>query len=206
MSKDKIKKIVEELTRRWQKVDTKLLLPVFPLLAKGQPVLVSRLAELANKEVASIRKALEAAHTEVNNLGEIKELFGVTVKPTRHRIRVKEKELFGCCALVAQMVPHFLGTVVEIQSLDPVTQKTVSIRVSPDGIEAFFPDNAVATLVTVDTVECDMNIASIFCNHVNHFVSVDSANRFVGENSRRFVVGLEELFYTAKKLYSAVWE
>ncbi len=67
------------------------------------------------------------------------------------------------------------------------------MSISPETEISYEPKSAVATLVRVEQSFLDGDIASLFCNHVNHFASLQSADQFMSQHPGRFIVGLDEI-------------
>lgn len=205
MSHDSFDDVIKHLVSRWQNADKMILRQLFPLLAEGKPVHPNRLAELTGKDMVSIEQALINGRTSRDEEGNVTELFGIMQMPARHRIQIGQVCLFSCCALVAQMVPILLGIPTRIESVDPISNRLVTLDISPDGIQSVEPLCSVGTLVITKQEEVLTDVRSAFCTHVHHFPDAVSAQEFVANDSRRYLVTIQQFNEASHRLCTAIW-
>ena len=196
---------VGHIAARWPRADTHILKHAFPLLAQGRPVSVNRLAQAAGTSPVSVKRTVDPGRVELDENGNIGEVFGVTLKPTLHRIELKQTALFTCCAVVAHVLPRLLGRQIEVVSEDPVTGYCVRLTIAPEGVRSVEPDTAVASMILTDKNDLQQDAPLHLCNHVHHFRSSNAANAFAAGNTRRYVLALSELDAAAQRVYSTVW-
>jgi alkylmercury lyase len=200
-----ISTIIETLVERWRGTQINTLRPAFLMLAEGGPVSIERLADSTGGELSVIKAAADRARVDIDRQGRVRELFGVTVQPTSHRIDVDGVAIFSCCALVAQMLPSLVAKTVNVESLDPISHEIIRLTITPDGILSLEPKGTVATLMALNVDMRQRQLTSIFCNHVNLFASVATAEEFVAAASGRFIIGIKELNEVGRRLYSQIW-
>ena len=200
-----IANIIDGLAERWQEADKAILREVFPILASGTAVSVNQLMEITTAGRSIIESALRQGRAGFDGKGDVHELYGVDLNPSRHRAEVDGVALFTCCALVAQMLPFILDESIQLESIDPLTRRIVRLSISPETEIFYEPKNSVATLVRVEQSLLTGDIASLFCDHVNFFASMQSADQFVSQHPGRFIVGMDEIRETGKQLYAKVW-
>jgi alkylmercury lyase len=196
---------IDHISLRWHEADKSILRQIFPLLAEGRRVHLSRIVQATGRDSDSVLAALTSGHTEPDSQGCVSELFGITREPTYHRIQTEKVVLFSCCALVAHMIPLLLEQTSTIESVDPVRNSLMRLVVSPGGVESVKPRRTVGTLVVTRSEEVLTDVRSAFCSHVRHFPDRQTAGEFAAEDSRRYVVELEELCRAARELFAAIW-
>lgn len=143
---------IELLAVRWGSAGP--LLPGFALLAQGKPVPVEEIAEASGIEIESVERAVSAARCERDPQGRLIDLYGMALAPAPHRIEIRDKTLFSCCALWAHVIPKLVDTTVQVESVDPMRKELVRLSVSPSGVESVDHPGAAATLA-VATQEND---------------------------------------------------
>jgi hypothetical protein len=200
-----ITETIGHLASRWAHADKRILRQVFPLLAKGQPVAPSRVAELTASTLPQVEAALELARAERDEQGYIVELSGLMLNPTMHRVEIGNAALFSCCALLAQFVPLLIGLPIRVESVDPVSRRIVSLNISPDGVTAVEPQEAVGSFVVTEPDGVMRDVSENFCRHVHHFASIDSVSMFAAADQRRYSLQIGELHQAARMLFREAW-
>lgn len=196
---------VAQVAVRWQDSDTEVLRAIFPLLANGTPVRPSDLARHVGTDRGRLRSALAFPRIGWDNRGRITELFGVTLRPTAHRIVVEGMTFFTCCAVVAHMIPSLVGRSADVESVDPVTGGTVRLTVTAEAVTRVDPKPALATWVATQGDRIADHVGGELCVHVKHFEDAVSAAAFCAQSDRRFSIRLDELHEASRLLYDVVW-
>ena len=194
---------IQHLAVAWR--EAKVLLPLFPILAKGEPVEIDRASEVTGVAASEIERAAAAGRCERDSEGRLVDLYGMTLAPTLHRIEVDSKIVYSCCALWAHVVPKLIGQRIAVQSVDPIRRELVRLSLDPTGVEAVEPVGATATMVVSHEEEVSDDIRASFCSQVRHFVSPESAREFAEGCSAREVLDLAGLQAEADNLYRAIW-
>lgn len=204
-SLQEISDTIEHLAQRWEQADKHILRRVFPLIAQGRPVSVDAVAKAVGTGISDVQQELLLGRAGRDGLGRVTELFGLTLSPTLHRVEVDQIALYSCCALVSHVVPKLLGRTVKVESVDPVGRKIVRLTITPNGVLSVEPSEAVGTLIVTDESGVKEDASSNFCSHVHHFVSTDSAMRFVDGNRKRYILGIEDFHEAGNRLYLKIW-
>lgn len=153
-------------------LDPALLVPLLRLLAAGEPVAVTDLADAAGLTEEATRTALAVTpETEYDAEGHIVGL-GLTLRPTRHRFTVGGEELYTWCALDTLIFPVVIDRAATIESTSPTSGGTVRVTATPTGVAAVEPATAVVSLVNPEDLS---SIRSSFCNLVHYFTSAEDA-------------------------------
>ena len=102
------------------------------LLAEGQPVSPERVAGvlgLAPEEaLESLRQRPSIEWDEAGNIVGA----GLTLRPTPHRFKLKDRTLFTWCALDSLMFPGLVGQTVQVESPCASTGRPVRVTVTPE--------------------------------------------------------------------------
>ncbi len=153
-------------------LDPAVLVPLLRLLAAGEPVAVTDLADAAGLTEEATRTALAATpETEYDDEGHIVGQ-GLTLRPTRHRFTVDGEELYTWCALDTLIFPVIIDRPATIESTSPTSGGTVRVTATPAGVNAVEPATAVVSLVNPEDLS---SIRSSFCNQVHYFTSAEDA-------------------------------
>jgi len=165
---------------------------------------IEEIAAASGTTAERITNALAAARSERDAEGRIIDLYGLTLRPTLHRLEIGPKTLFSCCALWAHVIPKLVTTTVRIEAVDPIRREIVRLSVSPEGIDVVDPADSVATLVVTTREAIDANVSRAFCSQVRHFVSRESARQFAAARPSCHPVTLAELHRAADELHDGI--
>jgi len=190
------------LASRWRGAG--LLIPAFALLARGQPLTLAEIAQASAATDEDASHALAAARAERDSNGRFVDLYGLTLSPTLHRLDIRGKVLFGCCALWAHVVPRILNAPIRVESVDPIRREIVRLSITPDGVEDVHPVGSAATLAVATREAIEADVCQAFCCQVRHFASRDSALEFAAAQPARHVVALPELEQAAVAFHRAI--
>ncbi len=191
---------------RWAEQDKDLLFPLFPLIASGESLGETQLAKDLNIGADAMSAALDMSLAEIDSLGRVSELFGITRETTMHRIDVGGERLFSCCALVAHMVPAIMQQAVTVESIDPINGDKIKLAISADSeLQRVHPLTTRGSMVDCAVEEIVSSPRTRFCCHVKHFATSETATEFSSKSSNRYVMTIEEFHEAAKWLYRRIW-
>ncbi len=191
---------------RWAEQDKGMLLPLFRLIASGEPLDETQLAEDLNIGANTFSAALDMSLAEIDSLGRVSELFGITRETTLDRIDVGGETLYSCCALVAHMVPAIMQQAVTVESSDPINGDKIILAISADSeLQRVHPLTTRGSMVDCAVEEIITSPRTKFCCHVKHFATSESAAEFSSKRSDRYVMTIEEFHKAAQWLYRRIW-
>ncbi len=191
---------------RWAKQDKGLLLPLFQLIASGEPLEEVQLARDLNRGTDAINDALSTSLAEIDSSGRVSELFGIIREPTLHRIEVGGVSLYTCCALVAHMVPAIMHQAVTVESTDPINGSKLKLAITADSeLQHVDPLTAYGSMVDCSVEEIIVNPRTKFCRHVKHFATRESATEFSRKSPDRYVMTIKDFHEAAQWLYRQIW-
>jgi alkylmercury lyase len=156
---------------------------VFPdlvrLIAGGRPVAVEAVAAAMGRPVADVERTLRAqAALEWDQAGRVIG-FGLTLRPTDHRVVIGERTLYTWCATDPFLVCLVLDQRVTVESTCPASGRRVRLAVGPGGLTAVAPAGAVVSQRLCGGAVADLR--SDVCDHGHFFASpTDAAGWLTG--------------------------
>jgi alkylmercury lyase len=173
------------------------------LLAEGEPVSPDRIAAAAGLPVDQAEAALRATvDVEWTPDGRV-EGFGLTRRPTQHRFRIGDAELYTWCAMDTLMFAAFLDRPAQIESPDGATGEP--LRLETDGrriISADPPSIVVTWFVDPDAT----GLRAATCQFGHFFASPDSAAAWAAKYPQGGVLALDEALDAARALVADMFE
>jgi alkylmercury lyase len=127
------------------------LFPTWRLLAKGLPVSVGQIAKKLDRPIdevtTNLRRVEEMGFLDYDARGQILSFFGLSLNPTRHRLRKGSLELYADCAVDSLFIPAFVGQVITVESESPLSGAMIRLTITPKAIKDMEPPNAVLSWV-----------------------------------------------------------
>ena len=151
-------------------------------LAEGRPLSEAELSELAaDLDGREEAVAAVAMMSERNAEGEIVGHMGLTQADHPHRFEVDGRELHAWCAWDTLFLPQLLGKTARVTSQDPATGSTVTLTVTPDGVESV-EDGVIVSVVFPRVEDGEAmgaeQLQEIFCSFVHFFTDLEAAARW----------------------------
>ncbi|MDT7531460.1 organomercurial lyase [Sphingopyxis sp. SE2] len=198
--------MIDELLRRLPTVpaeDQRTGILLLHELAKGQPIGIAQLAELLGTgSVAAEAFVRDCALSPfvLEEDGRIHGFWGLSVRPTHHRVRIKGRKLWVWCAVDTLLYPELFGETVEIETRDPETHQMNRLTVSPTRIEAAEPAGIIVSMVRPRTADFSSNprLRASACHFIFFFGSRASGERWQVKHSGTVLLSLEEAFAFAR--------
>ena len=166
------------------------------LLADGRPVAAGALAAATGMTAEDVRAFIETAQrcgAEIED-GAIVGI-ALSLRPTRHRFRVRGHDLYTWCGFDAVFLPIMLGERAEVASTCPVTGAEIRLRVGPDGtVTEVVPAAAVVGIVGEEITSC-CTVAgpeSAICTQMPFFASREAGERWVAAHPGVAIVDLDQ--------------
>lgn len=175
--------------------EKRLSVALYRELARGAPVTLQALAdriEVSSDEVACRLESWPAVRRD--ELQRIIGYWGLTIVPTRHRMRVGERDLYGWCAWDTLFLPALLGVRAHVHSICRATGAPVRLAVGPDALEAPVPADLALSFVLPEPGAMRRDVVASFCSHVHFFCSAELAGACRELPSSAFVLSLDEAF------------
>jgi len=154
-----------------------ILLHLYRLLVKGQPVDVGFLAQTLALETSTVQSTLKQvppSHIIYNEAGSVSAYRGLDLNKSRHRIIVNDKTLYAWCAFDCLFLPGLLECKVEVFSTCPGTGREFRFQLDCEGNTDLAPDTLFVSFVKPDVRDYEEDLRQTFCCHVNFFASQEA--------------------------------
>jgi alkylmercury lyase len=186
--------------------DPKALQRVIPasvrLLAEGEPVSPAQIAEAAALPVDRVEAALRGVpDVEWTPEGRV-EGFGLTRRPTPHRFRIGDAEMYTWCAMDTLIFATVLDRPVQIESPDGATGERLRLETDGRRIVAADPSSIVVTWF-MDPAGTGFRAA--ICQFGHFFASPESAAAWAAKYPQGGVLALDEALDAARALVTDVF-
>ncbi|MGH7758164.1 MAG: organomercurial lyase MerB [Candidatus Dormibacteria bacterium] len=169
---------------------------VFPhlvrLLARGEPVRVEELAATSGRPVEAIEAlARSQPGTEWDEEGRLVG-FGLSLRPTPHRLTVAGQTLYTWCAEDTLMFTVILGEPSEVASTCPATGAPIRLELDPDHVVSASPPSAVVTELAAARPGGDLR--GEVCDHGHFFAAAEAASAWAAEHPDGEVLAVADAF------------
>jgi len=144
------------------------------LLGQGQPVSAAQIsAALGIAEVVVTETFERLPDIERDERGQVVG-WGLSLRATPHQFRINGHALYTWCALDSLTYPILLEQTAQVESICPITQTPIRLRVGLEGISALDPATAMVSLSIPDSHPDACNRVS-FCDQGHFFASPEAA-------------------------------
>jgi alkylmercury lyase len=169
------------------------------LLAEGEPVSPAQIAHASGVPLDGVQASLRAiVDIEWTADGRV-EGFGLTRRPTPHRFRIGEAELYTWCAMDTLIFAAYLDRVVHIESPDGATGEALRLEFDGRRVTAADPPSIVVSWF-IDPAATGFRAAA--CQFGHFFASRESAAAWVAKYPQGGVLTLDEAIDAARALVS----
>ncbi|HUJ86472.1 MAG TPA: organomercurial lyase [Burkholderiales bacterium] len=176
-------------------LDQRLSIALYRELARGEPVAVQMLATRLDAGADEIaRRLAQWPALQRDERRRIVGYWGLTIVPSRHRLRIGERDLYAWCAWDTLFLPALLGARAEVQSTCRATGASVRLTVGPDAIDAAPSTELALSFVLPEVQKLRSDVVASFCRHVHFFGSRELAHSYLDPQSSAFVLTLAEAF------------
>jgi alkylmercury lyase len=199
----------EELLRKWDSeanqtpIEASTLphrfeLQALRLLAEGEPVSAEMVAAKLGIPADIAQLVFEASRGK-GEWDEEGRLIGsaLTLVPTQHRFRIRDRDLYAWCAHDTILLPGLLGTVAEVESPDPLNGDQINLLIGPQGPETYSPRSAVITVLQAAGPATGPE--SAVCTNSMFFSTRESAEEWSRDRSGVAILRIEDAFAQVKQ-------
>jgi|SRR5579859_3199366 len=168
------------------------------LLARGEPVSIAGLAAAAGHPPDQVHRAVAGwTDTEYDAQGRIIG-WGLTLRPTRHELKIDGKQLYTWCAVDTLFMPAVIGRAASVESPCAATGIPVRLTVDPtEGVSALEPSTAVVSLVTPEQMS---SVRTAFCNPSRYFATSDAARDWQGKHPGMELLSVADAYHASRPL------
>ncbi len=176
---------------------------VYQLLADGNPVPVSAIANRSGTDSAFVEQALGGWPGVFRGEdGNVIGFWGLAVPEMAHRFHAQGgKPIYAWCALDPFLIVPVIQRTARVESTDPVTAQPITMTVTPDGVEDLSPASAVVSLLAPDK-PFDRDVIQTFCHFVLNFASRESAHQWASGREHIVVFPVTDAFEVGRRAWS----
>jgi alkylmercury lyase len=162
------------------------------LLARGEPVDLGELTDLAGRAGAELARVVHAQPgAEWDSNGRLVG-FGLTPRPTDYRFVVGGKTFYTWCASDTLFFTVILGQHTIAESTCPITGVPIRLEITPEAITSAVPaETVVSQRHRQDLVA---NLRSDVCDHGRFFASRSAAADWIAAHPDGQVLSVAEAF------------
>jgi hypothetical protein len=205
-SSDTIEKLAEAIVAATERIDDRsrgIAVVLFDLLAQGDPVSAAQLAARTRQPEAVVRGFLQDSPGIFrDDDGRVVGFCGLAIPEMAHRFRADGgKQIHAWCALDPFLIVPLIGRSAHVESKDPITGESITMTVTPRGIEDLLPPTAVVSFIAPRKA-FDFDVIETFCNYVLNFASPESAERWASERDGIVLLKATEAFEVGRRAWS----
>ena len=203
-SLDELAKVIHRSLPPLDREGEKVSMEIYHLLARGRPVARAQLAESMQRSPAALNKMLDRWWgIDYDEQDRIVGYWGLSIRPTQHRLEVNGQTLYAWCAWDTLFIPEVLNAGAQIESLSPITAATVRLRLSRECIQDVEPVDAVMSFVTLESAKIKENVVAHFCHFVYFFESMATGMDWTSKQPGTFLLSIEDAYALGRKLNAA---
>src|SRR6266852_1184396 len=182
-------------------------------LSKGRPVSLRQVAQACEISVEEADQVVQQFRNmglaELDSNGAIVGMI-VSLRPTVHRLRVNNVNLFAWCAIDTLFLPSILGGPAEVESVCGSTRERVRLNVTADGVHSLAPAQAVVSIVApgctpgIGSRCCPELVGSqgAFCGNVQFFSSPEAAPPWLSRHPGAVILPVVEAHELARRVWA----
>ena len=176
-------------------------LQLYRLLARGEPVRVEELAETLNRRSYQTRRTIDSwpSLIQQDERKRVVGFGGLSLERTKHRFSMDGQSMYAWCAWDSLFVPEIIGKTAHVQSECPVTGRSISLTVRPDGVSDCDPAKAVVSFLLPDAMDLEQDVRGSFCAHVHFFASHDASHDWTRRNEGMFLLTVSDAFQLGRQ-------
>ncbi len=208
MEKSTLEKVIKKyreaygaISQEALELDLRMMFKTIQILAKGNPVSPTQLADIWGMPLDQIQVILKQAEkngrVEINDRGDLVGAV-LSLNPTQHQISMDNQRLYAWCAYDAMYAPGIVDRPAQITSEDPVTGGKIQVSITPDGVEAVQPESAVVSVVNPGG-DISAGPESTRCTHMLFFESRESAEQWKQDRTGISILTVGEIFELVKE-------
>lgn len=168
---------------------------VFQSLAHGTPVSIQQVEEATQLSQDVIISLFEKMKADGADFDDNNNLTGwaITLESTAHHFNINGHNIYAWCALDTFFLPGLIDDPANIESECLKTKQKIHLTISPKGVLAVDPPEAVLSVVAPGfSTACEpgqgAGANSAKCNSMNFFSSSQAASEWLGPNTDAFIL------------------
>ncbi len=180
----------------------KLSIVAYRLLARGEPVSLTELAEATSyteKKIEELIALIPESAYERRPDGAFTGFIGLSLKKTAHELAIADRTLYTWCVFDALFLPAILKSDAVLTTTCPATRQEIKVSTHPENAASIFPQNPVMSIISPSREACCSDLRGAFCNHVNFFSDRLAFMQWNSGASAGDCVSLEDAFVLAMR-------
>ncbi len=212
---DQAEPVLDDLSRTFidafpelNRVEQRIALNLYALLAEGDAVTLERLARRSSMVLGDAKKILGNwpgifYDEEKRVIG----FWGIAVGEMDHKLEVNNKTVYAWCAWDALFIPELLNTTATVISHCASTGDEITLTVHSDGAKpAQSNEEVVVSFLIPDETALKENVTASFCHYVHFFSSLAAGEQWTADHPDTFLLSLEDAFILGKKVNAARYQ
>jgi len=198
---EKTRRALDGLPKGAYETELRLQVIALQLLSRGEPVSPDRLAEAWDMPLEQVRAIFEQASAlGTLQLDDSGNMVGsaISLVPTDHRFKIKGNTLYAWCAYDAIYAPGVIGINAVVESFDPLSNESIRLEVSPEGVMESEPEGITVTVVGMEA-DARGGAESPRCNQMHFFVSEENARKWSVDYPDVSIMTVDQVFDLAKE-------
>jgi alkylmercury lyase len=182
-------------------LEQRISLTLYRLLADGQPVPHTMLAERLEISVGTVNDIVNRwpgvfSHAQQDIVG----YWGLSIPSaynSPHKLTVNGRTLSAWCAWDTLFLPQLLGYPAEIESSSP-GGGVVRLTVTSEQVDRLEPADAQMSLLWPDCAGVQKDVITNFCHFVRFFPSREAGENWNSQHAGTFLLSIHEAHILAK--------
>jgi alkylmercury lyase len=187
---------------RLDRLEQRLSLALYRLLAEGRPVPRATLAERLETSVETVNRIIDGwPGVFSDSERQIVGYWGLSIPSANsgpHKLILNGRNLSAWCAWDTLFLPQLLGGTAEIESISPVGGGIVRLTVSPEQLERVEPTDAQMSFLVPDCSGIQKDVVTTFCHFIHFFPSRLAAENWNSQHAGTFSLPVHEAYAVAR--------
>jgi len=183
-------------------LEQQLSLDLYRLLADGQPVPRTAIAEKLKISVEQVIRILDpwpgVFSDEQNRVVGYWGLSLPAAYKSPHTLRMNGLTLAAWCAWDTLFLPQLVGHTADIESASPGGAGTIRLTVTPQRVERVEPLGAQMSVPVPDAQEMQKSVVASFCHFVHFFPSRQAGEDWTAKHVGTFLLSVHEAYILAR--------
>jgi alkylmercury lyase len=182
--------------------EQRLSLEIYRLLAEGQAVPLSKLAEQVAVGAEVIKHILDRWPGVFSDSdGRIVGYWGLALPSAYagpHQFTINGRTLSTWCAWDTLFLPHLLGQTATIESASPGGGK-VRLTVTPKHLQNLDPSGSEMSFLLPNVDGIQKDVVTTFCHFIHFFPSREAGNDWINQRPGTFMLSMYEALWLAHR-------
>ena len=179
---------------------------LYQLLANGAAIPIDQFAKAIGCSLEQTHSILKSwTGVSFDQDSNIDGFWGLSTSPTLHSFELNKKTLYTWCAWDLLFMPVLFQQTIIASTTCPVSNKKVTLTISPNGIDAVEPEHAMITFLRPSLDQLKANVTQSFCQYVFFVESEKAGKAWQKDRKDSFLLDLETGFKLGKNIINDVF-